>query len=54
MREPKRAGLGRGLSALMDEAGPAATRTVVPLAEIVANGKLFVKVFTKNTFFWVK
>ena len=37
MREPKRAGLGRGLSALMDEVGPAATRTVVPLAEIVAN-----------------
>ncbi len=37
MREPKRAGLGRGLSALIDEAGPAVTRTVVPLAEIVAN-----------------
>lgn len=37
MREPKRAGLGRGLSALMDEVGPAATRTVVPLVEIVAN-----------------
>ncbi len=37
MREPKRAGLGRGLSALMDEVGPAVTRTVVPLAEIVAN-----------------
>ena len=36
MREAKR-GLGRGLSALMDEVGPAATRTVVPLAEIVAN-----------------
>ena len=37
MAEKKRAGLGRGLSALMDEVTPAATRTVVPLADIVAN-----------------
>ncbi len=40
MAEAKRAlgrGLGRGLSALMDEVAPAATRTVVPIAEIVAN-----------------
>lgn len=37
MPEKKRAGLGRGLSALMDEITPATTRTVLPLAEIVAN-----------------
>ncbi len=37
MPEKKRAGLGRGLSALMDEAAPAATRTMLPLAEIVAS-----------------
>lgn len=37
MLDRKRSGLGRGLSALMDEAAPAATRTVLPLAEIVAN-----------------
>ena len=37
MPEKKRAGLGRGLSALMDEVAPAATRTVLPLAAIVAN-----------------
>ena len=37
MPEKRRAGLGRGLSALMDEVAPAATRTVLPLAEIVAN-----------------
>ncbi len=36
MLEKKR-GLGRGLSALMDEVAPAATRTVLPLADIVAN-----------------
>lgn len=40
MPEKKRvAGLGRGLSALMDEAAPAAMRTMLPLAEIVANPK---------------
>ncbi len=36
MPEKKR-GLGRGLSALMDEVAPSATRTVLPLADIVAN-----------------
>ncbi len=40
MPEKKRvAGLGRGLSALMDEAAPAAMRTMLPLAEIAANPK---------------
>jgi ParB family chromosome partitioning protein len=40
MLEKKRvAGLGRGLSALMDEAAPAAMRTMLPLAEIAANPK---------------
>jgi ParB family chromosome partitioning protein len=37
MAEKKRVGLGRGLSALMDEVTPAATRTILPLADIVAN-----------------
>lgn len=37
MPENKRAGLGRGLSALMDEGAPAAMRTILPLADIVAN-----------------
>ncbi|MBV8971120.1 MAG: ParB/RepB/Spo0J family partition protein [Sphingomonadaceae bacterium] len=36
MPEKKR-GLGRGLSALMDEVAPTATRTMLPLADIVAN-----------------
>lgn len=39
MAEKKRAGLGRGLSALMEEATPAAARTVLPLADIVANAR---------------
>ena len=39
MAERKRPGLGRGLSALMEEVTPAATRTVLPLADIVANPK---------------
>ncbi len=38
MPEKKR-GLGRGLSALMDEVTPAATRTTLPLADIVANAR---------------
>ncbi len=33
----KRGGLGRGLSALMDEVAPAAERTTLPLADIIAN-----------------
>lgn len=37
MPENKRAGLGRGLSALMDEGAPTAMRTILPLADIVAN-----------------
>ena len=39
MAEKKRAGLGRGLSALMDEVTPAATRTILPLADIVASAR---------------
>lgn len=39
MPERKRPGLGRGLSALMEEVTPAATRTMLPLADIVANPK---------------
>ena len=37
MAEKKRSGLGRGLSALMDEVEPSAMRTVLPLAQIAAN-----------------
>ncbi len=39
MLDRKRAGLGRGLSALMDEVAPTATRTVLPLADIIANAR---------------
>ena len=39
MPERKRPGLGRGLSALMEEVTPASARTVLPLADIVANPK---------------
>ena len=39
MAEKNRGSLGRGLSALMDEVTPAATRTVLPLADIVANAR---------------